>query len=80
MSIGGVAIWLANACLELKMSELISAEVALLGTLGALISANFVVYSHLQTNIAFRESQKPQLLIQVENYSTPISQTTFSNI
>ena len=44
MTIGGVAIWLANACLELKMSELISAEVALLGTLGALISANFVVY------------------------------------
>jgi hypothetical protein len=72
--VGGAAIWLATACIGLKKSEIISAEIALLGTLGALISAAFVVYSYLQTNIAYRESQRPQLLVQVESQNLPVSQ------
>jgi hypothetical protein len=70
---GSAAIWLATACIGLKTSEIISAEIALLGTLGALISAAYVVCSYLQTNMAYRESQRPQLLVQIESQNLPVS-------
>lgn len=40
----------------------------LLVTLTGTISAIFVVFSYIQTNSAFVLSQKPLLLIQIENY------------
>lgn len=51
--------------LALTDSELIQAQVGIFATLGALVSAAFVVYSYAQTNRAFVESQRPQLLLQV---------------
>jgi len=72
--VGSFAAWLATACIGLKTSEIINAEIALLGTLGALISAAFVVYSYIQTNMAYRESQRPQLLVQIESHNLPVSQ------
>lgn len=74
LALGSAAVWLATACIGLTTSEIVSAEIALFGTLGALISAAFVVYSYLQTNMAYRENQRPQLLIQVESHNLPISQ------
>lgn len=73
IAVGSAAIWLARADIGLKPSDIISAEIALLGTLGALISAAFVVYSYLQTNMAYRESQRPQLLVQIESQNLPAS-------
>lgn len=52
--------------LPLTASELIQAQVGIFATFGALVSAVFVVYSYVQTNWAFVESQRPQLLVQVE--------------
>jgi hypothetical protein len=56
-----------SSSLVLTHSELIQAEIGIFATFGALVSAAFVIYSYIQTNRAFIESQRPQLLIQVEN-------------
>lgn len=54
-------------CAELTDSEAIQAQIGIFATYGALVSAAFVVYSYLQTNAAFVESQRPQLYIRVES-------------
>ena len=51
----------------LSNSEVIQAQIGIFATYGALVSAAFVVYSYLQTNSAFIESQRPQLYIRVES-------------
>ena len=53
--------------LNLTDAELISAYIAIAACLGAFVSATFVVFSYLQTNTAYIESQRPHLLVQVEN-------------
>ncbi|HEY9200530.1 MAG TPA: hypothetical protein VIQ81_02945 [Gammaproteobacteria bacterium] len=73
--IGVTALWLPNSkTVNLTAYELVQAEIALLATLGALVSATFVVYSYLQTNMAFLESKRPQLLVQVESQNLQKSQ------
>ena len=57
------SIFIFSAVLSNK--EIIDALVAVFASLGALISATFVIYSYLQTNKAFVEAQRPHLLIQV---------------
>jgi len=52
--------------LTLSDGELVQAQIGVGATLGALISATFVIYSFVQTNLAFIESQRPQLLVWVE--------------
>ncbi len=54
--------------LSLKGASLVNAEIAIIASLGGLISATFVISSFLHTNESFIESQRPQLLIQV-NYN-----------
>jgi len=51
----------------LQLEHKIGSQIALGATLGALISAAFVIWSFIQTNKAFIESKRPQLLIQVES-------------
>lgn len=51
--------------LGLTNSEIIDALIAVVTSLGALISATFVIFSYLQTNKAFIEAQRPHLLIQI---------------
>ncbi|MBF0493030.1 MAG: hypothetical protein HQM15_09645 [Deltaproteobacteria bacterium] len=57
--------WVSNA--NLTPSEHITSIISIITCLGALISATIVVYSYLQANMAFVESKRPQLLIQVVN-------------
>jgi hypothetical protein len=65
-AVGSWAIVYCDA-LELRSSEVVSSLIAVIATLGALISATFVVASYLQTNKAYVESQRPHLLTFVEN-------------
>ena len=51
----------------LKGPILVNAEIAIVASLGAAISATLVIYSYLRTNEAFVESRRPQLLLQVHN-------------
>ena len=44
-------------CASLSDSEAIQALIGIFATYGGLVSAAFVVYSYLQTNAAFVESQ-----------------------
>lgn len=53
--------------LSLTDSELLNAHIAIAASLGAFVSATFVVFSYLQTNRAYVESQRPHLLVQIEN-------------
>lgn len=53
--------------LSLTDAELVQAEISIFATMGALISATFVIYSYIQTNRAFIDSHRPQLLIWVES-------------
>ena len=72
--VGVTGLWLPfSESVALTPSELVQSEITLLATLGALVSAAFVVYSYLQTNLAFQESRRPQLLIQVESQKMPRS-------
>ena len=52
----------------LTPSERVTATISIAACLGALVSATFVVYSYLQTNAAYVESKRPQLLVQVLNF------------
>tara|TARA_R110002049_G_C9160924_1_gene560993 strand:- start:3574 stop:4188 length:615 start_codon:yes stop_codon:yes gene_type:complete len=53
--------------LDLSSAELVNSYVAIGACLGAFVSATFVVFSYLQTNKAYIESQRPHLLIQIQN-------------
>lgn len=71
--------------LRLKPNEIVSALIAVIASLGALVSATFVVASYLQTNKAYIESQRPHLLIFIENLmhndrSHPVSRINYKNI
>lgn len=71
--------------LELKPNEVVSSLIAVIASLGALVSATFVVASYLQTNKAYVESQRPHLLILVESLKNsdsgePISRIHYHNI
>lgn len=57
----------SSKALELTDAELINSYVAIGACLGAFVSATFVVFSYLQTNRAYIESQRPHLLIQIQN-------------
>ncbi|KPQ23352.1 MAG: hypothetical protein HLUCCA13_13870 [Halomonas sp. HL-48] len=62
-----------------------SSIIAIAASVGALVSATFVIFSYLQTNRAFIESQRPQLLIVLDNRyesgtSIPVSFIHYQNI
>lgn len=59
-------IW-TSSILNLANPQKVNSSIAIFACLGAFISATFVVYSYLHTNKSFIESQRPHLLIQVEN-------------
>ncbi|TOM79124.1 hypothetical protein, partial [Vibrio parahaemolyticus] len=63
----GSYLILFGKTITLEDSEVVTALIALFGTLGALISATFVVASYMQTNNAYIESQRPHLLILAES-------------
>lgn len=65
--VAGLATAYVASNASLTDSEVIQAEIGIFATYGALVSAAFVVYSYLQTNSAFIESQRPQLYIRVES-------------
>lgn len=69
----------------LKPNEIVSALIAVVASLGALVSATFLVASYLQTNKAYIESQRPHLLILVESLrhkdsGHPVSRIHYHNI
>jgi len=71
--------------LDLDDAELVSSIVAIAASIGALVSATFVIFSYLQTNRAFIEAQRPQLLILVDNKyengtNLPVSFIHYQNI
>lgn len=71
--------------LELSAYETVIALISLFTSLGALVSATFVVASYLQTNKAYIESQRPHLLIFVDNLKhqetdLPVSKINYLNI
>jgi len=71
-AVGSWAIVYCDA-LELKPSEVVSSLIAVIASLGALVSATFVVASYLQTNKAYVESQRPHLLTLVESRKYDVS-------
>ncbi len=83
-AVGSWAIVYCDA-LELRPNEVVSSLIAVIASLGALISATFVVASYLQTNKAYVESQRPHLLILVESLKhnesgQPMSRILYHNI
>lgn len=71
--------------LGLKPNEMVTALIAVIASLGALVSATFVVASYLQTNKAYIESQRPHLLILVKSLKhnesgQPVSRIHYDNI
>ena len=65
-----------STSIELTDPELINAHLAIFACLGAFVSATFVIFSYLQTNRAFVESQRPHLLIQVQSFRARESATS----
>lgn len=85
--LAAVGAWAIVYCdsLELRPNEVVSSLIAVIASLGALVSATFVVASYLQTNKAYVESQRPHLWIWVESIknnesSEPISRINYHNI
>ena len=74
-----------SSSLELNDSQLVNSYITITASLGALVSATFVVFSYLQTNNAYIEAQRPHLLIQIESLKleglmTPVSIVHYQNI
>jgi len=62
------SIWLINSdSLKLTDAEVISNLILVSASLGAFISATFVIWSYIHTNAAFILSQKPALLLFINN-------------
>ncbi|EGR0775402.1 hypothetical protein RDG66_16720 [Vibrio cholerae] len=85
IAIFGTYLILFSEKIMLKDSEVVTALIALFGTLGALISATFVVASYMQTNKTYIESQRPHLLILAESLTEngtgkPVSRIHYHNI
>lgn len=59
------SIWMA--CLDLEKKDFLSLLISAFAAAGALISAVFVVYGYLMSVSAFKEAQKPRILLQVHN-------------
>ena len=64
--IASTFIW-CSPSIEITDSERINTQIAIVSCLGAFVSATFVIFSYLQTNRAFVESQRPHLLLFIEN-------------
>ena len=84
---GSFASWYlaTTEALDLEDAELVSSIIAIAASVGALVSATFVIFSYLQTNRAFIESQRPQLLIVLDNKyesgtNMPVSFIHYHNI
>ena len=85
--LSAVGSWAIVYCdsLGLRPNEVVSSLIAVIASLGALVSATFVVASYLQTNKAYVESQRPHLLILVESLKNnesgePLSRIHYHNI
>lgn len=75
----GASVIISYDALGIDTNEKISALISISASLGALISAAFVVASYMQTNKAFVESQRPHLLIMVQS-SAHITTIHYHNI
>lgn len=62
---GGFSFWMHGQNLENK--DFLALIISTVGTVGALISAVFLIYGYLVSLSAFKESQKPKILLQVHN-------------
>lgn len=87
ISAGLFASWYlgSNENLDLDDADLVSSFIAIAASVGAFVSATFVIFSYLQTNRAFIESQRPQLLIFLDNKynndtNLPVSFIHYNNI
>jgi len=65
-ALASALLW-SPSSLEIEAVDLVNAQISVAACLGALVSATFVVFSHVATNKAYVEAQRPHLLIQVEN-------------
>ncbi|MDN3520181.1 hypothetical protein [Halomonas ramblicola] len=84
---GSFASWYlaVSKSLDLDDADLVSSIIAIAASVGALVSATFVIFSYLQTNRAFIEAQRPQLLILLDNKyehetNLPVSFIHYHNI
>ena len=69
------SIWLLNTeCFTLSDTDIISNLILIFASLGAFISATFVIWSYIHTNAAFILSQKPALLLFVNNLNVKRSE------
>lgn len=62
---GVFSFWVSG--LDLQTYDYLSLLISIVATTGALISAVFLVYGYLINLSAFKESQKPRVLLQVHN-------------
>ena len=81
------SLWMAGQNLEDK--NFLSLIISTVATTGALISAVFLIYGYLVNLSAFKESQKPRILLQVHNGRANLNSTgqnvhttiiTYSNV
>ncbi|KJQ86340.1 MULTISPECIES: hypothetical protein [unclassified Vibrio] len=75
----GLAVWgglyVQGASSDvLSQKDKISAYIAIVATLGALVSAAFVVFTYIATSNAYVEAQRPHLLALMHNGFTPQAQ------
>lgn len=66
-AIVAIVVLYKSESLTLNDAEIVNALIAIAACLGAFVSATFVIFSYLQTNKAYIESQRPHMLIQIEN-------------
>lgn len=66
-------IWVSGQGLEKK--ELYSLYISSFATAGALVSVVFLIYGYFISLAAFKESQKPRLLLQVHNSRAELNDT-----
>ncbi|MBS9995441.1 hypothetical protein J4H55_23500 [Vibrio alginolyticus] len=68
----------------LSLKDKVSAYIAIVATLGALVSAAFVVFTYIATSNAFVEAQRPHLLAMMHNIFTqqnqPMSTLEYRNV
>jgi len=75
------SIWLLNTeCFILSDADIISNLILISTSLGAFISATFVIWSYIHTNEAFILSQKPALLLYVNNLKVKRSDNNLESL
>lgn len=68
-----VTIWITNQ--DIDLSNKITITTYIFTALGGLISAVFLIYGYFVNLSVFRESQKPRLLLQIDNDQRILEET-----